>query len=399
MANRKRSSSECRTEQHRQAVSPTGSRDLARYQEELAVQSEALREVRSELEETRDRFTELYDFAPSGYLTLDGHGVILRINLTGAAWLGRNKAALEGMPLLVFIKQGSRERFVDFMRLCRGHRESGPLTLDLRLRGDGGTRDVQLLCRPGQNSRRAPREFFTAMIDMTAHRQLIAEREHALQQRAAYAGRVISIQEEERQRIARDLHDSVGQLVTGLRLTLDALEVVHSDGLAFQRRLADARAIGHRLDEAVDFMAAELRPASLDFGLAAALEQFVREWSRTFGLEATLHAKSAAGLRMAPAVEAHLYRVAQEALHNVYKHARATSVHVTLERRVASVRLTVEDDGIGLEASDNAKERGRGWGLAGMRERVQLIEGSLAFTRGSTGGTRIVVECPLADAR
>ena len=78
------------------------------YQEELTVQNEALREMQATVEETRDRFIELYDFAPTAYITVDEHGVLRQVNLTAASWLGKSKQALEGMPLLGFDKRGTR---------------------------------------------------------------------------------------------------------------------------------------------------------------------------------------------------------------------------------------------------------------------------------------------------
>src|SRR5215467_13404348 len=89
------------------------------YQEELQAQNDALSAAQSAIEETRDRFVELYDFAPNGYLTLDSHGLILRVNLTAAAILGKSKTAIEGMPLLGFVVAGERSGLLDFLRRCR----------------------------------------------------------------------------------------------------------------------------------------------------------------------------------------------------------------------------------------------------------------------------------------
>src|SRR5262245_29030399 len=97
------------------------------YQEELTVQNEELTRAQTALEETRDRFIELYDFAPNGYMTLDPHGLILRINLTGAAFIGKPRQAIEGMPLLGFVANESRSELLGFLRRCRAHRRRHPL--------------------------------------------------------------------------------------------------------------------------------------------------------------------------------------------------------------------------------------------------------------------------------
>ena len=144
MGARKRSGKQLHAELRRLAASVKGIphpseivHELQVYQEELAVQNDVLREALSDLEEARDRFIELYDFAPNGYLTLDEHGVILQINLTGASWLGRSKSALEGMPLLGFIHTSDRLDLIEFMRKCRHHKEGQPLCVDLRIRNRG----------------------------------------------------------------------------------------------------------------------------------------------------------------------------------------------------------------------------------------------------------------------
>jgi len=399
MSAKKRSGKQLHAELRRLAASVKGIphpseivHELQVYQEELAVQNDMLREALSDLEEARDRFIELYDFAPNGYLTLDEHGVILQINLTGASWLGKSKPVLEGMPLLGFIHTSDRPSLVDFMRKCRHHKEGQPLCVDLRVRSGDGPRHVQLLCRPRAKTVHRAREFFTAMVDVTERRRLEAEREEALQHRAALAGRIIGIQEEERHRIARDLHDNIGQQVTGLRLKLDAIEMAVGDNAYAHERLSEAQTLGATLDQTLDFIASELRPAALDLGFTTALEQFAADWSRNFGIEVRLQIPSAANVRLLPVVETHLYRVAQEALHNVYKHANATHVVITLEQRGARFRLVIEDDGVGPDALRDEGAARRGLGLIGMRERVQLVGGTIEFTKSASGGMKVIAE-------
>src|SRR5262249_43513841 len=127
------------------------------------------------------------------------------------------------------------------------------------------------------------REFFTAMIDITEHRLLEAEREAASREHAALASRLISVQDEERQRIARDLHDNVGQQVTALRLLLDAIGSAVTDA-GGRDRIARAHAIVAELDKRLDYITGELRPVVLDLGAVSAIAQFAAEWSHTFSV-------------------------------------------------------------------------------------------------------------------
>src|SRR5215831_12499248 len=297
------------------------------YQEEITVQNEELVQAQSALEETRDRFIDLYDFAPNGYLTLDPNGVVLQINLTGALQLGKHRDAIEGMPLLGHVHPEYRGRFLDFLRRCRAYKDGPVVVAELVLYTVDGSRDVQFICKP--TNRNQPKQFFTAMIDVTDRRMLEAEREAAALEHSALASRLLSIQDEERHRIARDLHDNIGQQVTALRLQLDLLASASRDD-NFQRRVVQARSIVDHLDTQLDFLTGELRPVALDLGAVSAIRQFVDEWSRTFGVTAEFLCPGLEHVRMRPNVETHLYRVVQEALSNVAKHANARHVVVRL---------------------------------------------------------------------
>jgi PAS domain S-box-containing protein len=358
------------------------------YQEELTVQNEALRDMQTALEETRDRFIELYDFAPNGYVTLDPHGIIQQINLTGAAWLGKSKQALEGMPLLGFIESGDRNGWMGYLRRCRDYKVGKPVSVQLRLRGTDGHRVIELLCKPRQQS---SREYFTSMIDVTEHLQLQTEREEAAHARAALAGRLISIQEDERIRIARDLHDNLGQQLTGLRLRLEAIALSESVDANVSRHVHEAQVLIDKVDRGLDFIAAELRPASLDIDFVYALREFVQEWSITFGIEATFHASPMPDIHLGEDTQTHLYRITQEALNNVYRHAHARRVSVILERRRDSLVLLIEDDGKGFEYTGKERRGRHGLGLVGMRERAALIGGKLEVESAPGKGTTVFV--------
>ena len=171
--------------------------------------------------------------------------------------------------------------------------------------------------------------------------------------------RLVIAQEEERRRIARDLHDHLGQRLTSLRLKLEAIRHTTTDLPAVQSMLTQADALLGHIDRDIDFLSWELRPAALDdLGLMAVLDNYVREWSRHSNVPARFHAEGVAEKRIAPEIEATLYRIAQEALNNVAKHAHARSVGVVLEQRGSTMSLLVEDDGIGCDAFDGLQHDG-----------------------------------------
>jgi signal transduction histidine kinase len=278
-----------------------------------------------------------------------------------------------------------------YLRGCRGFDDGPAMSTVLRMRGSDGLRVVEMLCKPHH---KAAREYFIAMIDVTEQRQFQREREESAQARAALAGRLISIQEDERLRIARDLHDNLGQVITGLRLRLDAIALAKTVDDRFDRQVQEALTLVERLDRGVDFIATELRPASLDFGFDIALQQFVNDWSTTFGIEAAFHSTPLAGLRLSSETQTHLYRIAQEALNNVYKHSGATRTSVILERRQDSLVLLVEDDGRGFEHAHLERAGRRSLGLIGMRERATMIGATLEVESARGKGTTVFVTVP-----
>ena len=228
----------------------------------------------------------------------------------------------------------------------------------------------------------------------------LQERRRAEERIRALVGRLITIQEEERRRIARDIHDHLGQQVAGLALKLEALEQSSLDEEAQRKALSEARAVITRIDGDLDFFTWELRPAALDdLGLVVTLANFVREWSKNFGIPAEFHSRGLDHLRLAYEVETSLYRIAQEALNNTYKHARARRVAVLLEQRDDQVVLVIEDDGRGFREPDRTIDaQDRGIGLIGMRERAGLVGGTLDIETAPNKGTTVFARVPAVKA-
>ena len=215
---------------------------------------------------------------------------------------------------------------------------------------------------------------------------------------------LVTVQEDERRRIARDLHDHLGQQMTALRLNLESLKQDCDADERARAKIEQAQETAARLDADVDFLAWELRPAALDdLGLAATLADFVNEFSNHFGIKAEFHARGFGRERLAPEIETNLYRIAQEALTNVHKHAVAGKVAVLLELRDGQVVLIVEDNGSGFDPITSAAERGgdgaRGMGLIGMRERAALIGGAVEIETAPDAGTTVFVRVPAEFAR
>lgn len=223
----------------------------------------------------------------------------------------------------------------------------------------------------------------------------IEDRRQAESARSRLLRRLVVAQEDERRRLARELHDGLGQRLTALRLVLEAHR--GSSGAAAEPdAITSALEMLGRIDEDVDFIAWELRPAALDeLGLARVLDTYVKEWSRHAGIPAAFHVRPGNLQRFAPEVEASIYRIAQEALNNVVKHARARSVNVLLELRGDTLTLVVEDDGVGLHATLQAETM---IGLTGMRERALAVGGTVEIEPTPGGGATLLASIPTAAA-
>lgn len=228
----------------------------------------------------------------------------------------------------------------------------------------------------------------------------IVERQQAEDERFALLRQLVTAQEDERSRIARDLHDQLGQQLTALRLKLEALRKNCDGDAALCEQVDQTQAVARQIDSDVNFLAWQLRPTALDdFGLAAALQNFVRDWSNHFETAAEFHQSGMDNRRLAPEIETSLYRIAQEALNNISKHARATRVDVLLERRDNLAVLIIEDNGSGFDPDNRRAAAGAngGLGLLGMQERTALVGGTLEVESQPNGGTTIYARVPIND--
>lgn len=211
--------------------------------------------------------------------------------------------------------------------------------------------------------------------------------------------KVLSTQEDERRRISRELHDAMGQGLLALKLHLEILADQIPPEMASQREeIGEAHAIATQTIEEIRRLVADLRPLKLDdLGLVPTLRGLIKDFSRKFKIRTTL--KRVKLYRRLPSdMETMIYRIVQEALTNVAKHARATQVSIWLERIEERVRVRVIDNGIGFDATTLARRRARRFGLVGIQERVDLMGGGFQILSGRGRGTELRVELPFEPA-
>jgi signal transduction histidine kinase len=230
------------------------------------------------------------------------------------------------------------------------------------------------------------------MADVSARKRADAERLDLLR-------RLAGAQEDERRRISHELHDQVGQTVTGLALGLKALEASIGDTGERTSQVAWLRSLAAEIGRDIHRAAADLRPAALDdFGLDKALEALAADWGARYGVHVDVQVTGAPATRSPPEVEIVVYRVVQEALTNVLKHAEAHGVSVVLDHAPGQFRVIVEDDGKGfdLQAFDREYRARSHFGLSGMRERLARVGGTMMLESSHGSGTSVFIQIPLS---
>jgi signal transduction histidine kinase len=246
-------------------------------------------------------------------------------------------------------------------------------------------------------------QVLQALADLMAvavqNARLFAERQQQHAQRRRLLERLIWTQEEERKRIARDLHDELGQSLTALRLALESVRaVIPADLDEAHRRLDEARDLTGAMLADLRRLMLNLRPSMLDdLGLRSALRWYVQAHLEPAGLKVQLDVDLKDAARLPPPVETALYRIVQEAGTNILRHAQATTVRIGLTRQAERIRMVIEDDGRGFDPARVRPTGPAGLGLLGMTERALSLGGTLWIESRPGAGTRVHVELPCAS--
>lgn len=241
------------------------------------------------------------------------------------------------------------------------------------------------------------RERTTALTESNANLWLeVSERRQSELVRAKLLHQLVASQEMERHRLARDLHDQLGQQLTALRLKLEALRAESGKRERLNSDVGGILTLLDQLDSDVEFLAWELRPVVLDdLGLNEAIRLYVDRWKTHVGINAEFHSTGFDKIRLPPEIENNLYRIMQEALNNAAKHSRSSRVAVLLEQRDHHAVLIVEDNGVGLLREGMGDGNEVGFGISGMRERAALIGGTFEVESSHEKGTTIFIRVPL----
>ena len=348
---------------------------------------------------TREEFSALFEHAPNGVVVIDSDGLIVLLNLQIETMFGYTRDDLIGRPLEMLVPERFR---LGHTQLRRGYlvspatRPMGAGRALFARRKDGGEFAIEIGLNPIRT--RTGNLAVATVIDVTARKQSEAQFSAVLTEHDNLRRRLMQAQEQERLRLARELHDQTGQDLTAAMLALRVLEP--SVGAAGQHGLQRLRGLLGQIGKTLQHVARELRPTSIDdLELEAALANYISEWSEQFGIEADFHCGGSSLDDLGQEVRTTLYRLIQESLSNVAKHAGADSISIVIDRAETLVRLTIEDNGCGFDpetAGKLAREQFRGGlGIAGMRERVALIKGEIEVESSAGAGTTIFARIPL----
>jgi signal transduction histidine kinase len=240
------------------------------------------------------------------------------------------------------------------------------------------------------------RELLRAIADRSALAINRARMTDALRQRevriAELSGHLLKAQEQERKRISRELHDETGQALMVIRLYLGMLEGILS-GRTAKGKIRETLGVVDRTIDGLRRIIARLSPLVLqELGLVAAIRKEAKDLAKSTGVKARVAIDEGVG-RLGDDIEAAIYRVVQEALHNVAKHSQAKAVNIQMSRDNGHVLLSVEDDGVGFSKGTVNPDR-RTFGLEGIRERIGMLGGRVKITSAKSKGTRLEIRVP-----
>ena len=324
-----------------------------------------------------------FESVPDGIAIVDMDGRIRAVNARFEALFGYPRTALVGQPIESLLPESAREAHKGHRTAYASNPYARPMAAGLDLEGqhrDGGTFPVEVSLSP----MRTPEGDYVvcSVRDIIARKRL----------RRFTAG-TLQAAEDERLRVAQELHDDTAQQLSALLLRLKiARSTEEREDL--DEKLAELRDAIQECAEGVRRIARGLRPPALqDVGVVAAIRSHVSTVEETRGLTIGVTADTVEGA-LGPDADLVLYRVVQEAVSNVVRHAEASSVTITIQRSGLVVRGVVEDDGIGFDVLGPGRVA-RGLGLVGMEERVASVGGIVEVVSSTGRGTRVTVEIPI----
>jgi PAS domain S-box-containing protein len=385
--------------------------ELRVHQIELKMQNDELRRIQAELENTRDRYVHLYDFAPTAYFTVNGTGAIAEANLTAATLLARPRADLVGQMFSRFIHYDDQDVWYHHRKhiLETGDFQSFQLRL---VKQDGALLYVHLECMRAAGGDGEPKAIRIAATDVTSLKQVeqaLQQANTTLEQRVAertiqvgqrnvqlqkLALELSSAEDRERRRIAMILHDDLQQGLASVRFRLWNIFPREKIDVQVKRNISD---LENEIAQSIQIsrsLSTELSPPVLQqHGLRAALAWLAKEMQSGHGLSVTFRDS---GQNIEPesvALASVLFRMVKELLFNVVKHAGVTSAHMDARINGNMIAISVQDQGKGFDAAD-LQVRQDVFGLFSIEERINVLGGAFTIDSSPGAGCRVTLSFP-----
>ncbi len=275
--------------------------------------------------------------------------------------------------------------------LHAGHEPHG---IDYRVLVQGTERIVQFQAEIKRSAAGRPTGVVGTIQDITERKRIEQALRASREQLRELSAYLEAVREEERKRIAMEIHDELGQLLTALKMDVSLLKMRLAADLDAVKKVDAMRELVDKTIWMVRNVASHLRPAALNYGIVSALEWLAEDFSRRHGIPCQLRVQGGEPA-LADAQATAMFRIVQESLTNVARHAGASRVSVMLVNSDAALDLTIGDDGCGFDPA--AARKGYSYGLLGMSERTRLIRGSLSIDSEPGAGTVVSIHIPLSD--
>lgn len=337
------------------------------------------------------RLQTMFEMAPIAIWITDGETIIFANRACATLFGTADNRELIGRSIYTLIEGGSRSSVHNAVQ--RALANEGPTSAGAQriARADGTLREVEIMVAALPDQGRAALQM--AINDITGLSHERRELERSRQELRQLSSSLVDAREEERRRIARELHDELGQRLTALHMELSSLKSIQQTDMGTQR----IDAMMGMVDETVASVrriATELRPLMLDdLGLIAAIEWLAGSWARRMNINMRLELGDE-DPNVSDSTAIALFRMVQEALTNIARHAHATRVSIRMRERSGELELVVHDNGIGFAKKSLQREGSHG--LKGMRERAYMLGGQLEVGSSRIGGARVRIRVPLA---
>lgn len=348
------------------------------------------------LRESEARYRTLVDLLPYGVQENDIAGRVRFANPVLERFQGHQPGGLVGWRVWDLLADDKeRKRLRGYLGFLAREQPPPQTYFTKNRRNDGSVADIQVDWAYHRDEHGQLQGFISVITDITQRKQAEIMLKESARRLQALSRRLLSVQEEERRMLARELHDDFGQQLAAFKLNLGLLNRGARNETE-QRCIADCLDIANHLLERMRDIARDLRPSVLDdLGLAAALHWYARRQAERSGCEIVVLDRFSP---LSPEIETAVFRIAQEAVNNAIRHGGARHITVTAEVVDRRLALAIQDDGGGFDPEAASSKPDAGLGLNSMRERAELLDGRFALTSRAGVGTRIEVSIPVTEA-